>query len=271
MKKGLLVLLFLLTGLVLYFLFNHSKKENFNYVILDLNPCLEFVINDQEEIIEIITLNEDADIVSNDLKTTNITLEEGIISFLQHAINTGYIDEFKSHNKLILRAYGQNDKVQEELNKKVNEMASSYFKTQNIHVVINSPKEMEEIKEKALKRKIDYEKMLLIEKVCKLDGSLKKEQLIKSSFSKLQKTLKEVSLKKYQNKKMDQKQYKNYIEKQNVIKRKEKEKQINKIINSLERHKDFSNQGGRNRKDINELLNEGKKAVMEKYKSFPET
>ncbi len=77
-----------------------------------MNPGVEFIRDEDENIVSIQLLNEDAEIVAADLELEGLRYKVALAEFLDAAIETGYIDVDSDENVITVTA--DDEAVQEE-------------------------------------------------------------------------------------------------------------------------------------------------------------
>ncbi len=246
---------------------NLFSPRPFKYIILDINPCLEFVLDKNDKIKEVISLNEEADLILEGTPIVNKSVEEGTVLFLQKAVSTGYLNQYDIDNKLTVIAYASDNHKEEEIKEKVIERAEAYFRLKIIHVDIIGKERERKTKLLAKKKKVNYGKILMINKMKELDNSLVPDKLIKLSHKKIQTILRSLVDDRYGEDRFYQEEYKKYILKQQALlieKTKEKEKEVIKEI--IANYDDYENKippTSNKQLKIQELLKVRKREIVE--------
>lgn len=83
-----------------------------SYLAVDINPGVEFILDEDGNVVSIQLLNEDAEIVAADLELEGLSYEAALEEFLDAAIDTGYIDVDSDEN--IVTVTADDEAVQEE-------------------------------------------------------------------------------------------------------------------------------------------------------------
>lgn len=238
---------FILGGIILAIFgmkqgFKVLKPKPFKYVLFDINPCVQFILDDENKIKEVITLNEEADIVLMGTEIINETVEKGTVVFLQYAIHRGYIDLYDIDNELTIITYASDKKVQKEIDNNVKQRAKLLFQLMIVNVEINEPEISRQVKLLAKKNNITEEKVLIINKIWEIDNSLDKDKLMKVSNKSLLKTIKKAALKKYDQDRLSNEEYLKGVEqKQKTLRKQTKAKEqqvLEDILNNYEDYKD---------------------------------
>jgi len=86
--------------------------EETSYLALDINPGVEFILNEDEEVVSIRLLNEDAEAVAANLELEGLPYDIAVERFIEAAIETGYIDVDSNEN--IVTVTADDEAVQED-------------------------------------------------------------------------------------------------------------------------------------------------------------
>ncbi|MDQ2085857.1 cellulose binding domain-containing protein [Herbivorax sp. ANBcel31] len=73
-----------------YFRFFHTD-DVYAYIALDINPSLELIINENSTVIDVVALNEDAEIVINDINYKGTLLEKVVYDIIRNSKDQGFI------------------------------------------------------------------------------------------------------------------------------------------------------------------------------------
>ncbi|MDP4181350.1 MAG: anti-sigma factor domain-containing protein [Bacillota bacterium] len=118
-----------------YFIFFHKNSVNplndtFAFVDIDINPSIEFMLDDSNKVIKAVPLNKDAEKVIKGAQLDNIYLEKAITNFIAKSDELGFIqigknyllatvslnDEYKEYGKDTQNQKSSLDKLEETLN-----------------------------------------------------------------------------------------------------------------------------------------------------------
>ncbi len=94
MKKSKLILSFIsLITLVLVIVgCSGSVSAAEAYVTVDINPSIELVVNNRDEVVYVNALNEDAEVLLADLELVGLNVDDAMDIIIETAIELGYID-----------------------------------------------------------------------------------------------------------------------------------------------------------------------------------
>lgn len=226
MKKVVLGIVVIILAVGTYFVYHALASPKYNYVTIDINPQIEFALNKNYEVKKVISLNEDGDMLLGGLKLVGLSIEEATKLVLEDAVKMGYIDEFKSKNRIDVTAYADDEAIRQRIEEKVSTASIKYLKEKNIFHSVIKTRISDELKNTANQRKVSYGKILLIEKAYSLDNSLDKEKLMKSSIKEIQEKINKIVAARIKEKKINKEE----ITKQKEEKIKENEERIKRAI-----------------------------------------
>ena len=130
----------------------HFYQENFTVattVTIDVNPSLEIKVNEQEKVLEVIPLNEDAVDVIGEMNFNGSSIDITVNALVGSMFSKGYLDHLS--NSILLSVEGDDDssmlceKLTQEINALIN---SGSFDGSVISQMITSSKELKALAEK---------------------------------------------------------------------------------------------------------------------------
>lgn len=263
-----LVIVFVL-AIVLFYGYNYLYNVELSYVTIDINPSVELAV-DGDEVVEVIELNEDADIITNELDLIGLSLDEATTKIMESATETGYIDEFGEDNEVTITAYSEKEEARVDLQSKVLKRVTDHMKERKINITSKLAGVTETIKTEAEANNISNGKMLLVERAMNLDPTLDKATLITSSIKSIQESIKtnvkarreEISKNKEELKQIFEEKKQERIEKA-----KEKIEALKTKLIEENKAKVNSTNAAEREKVIKELLDEKKEAIKEQIKN----
>jgi hypothetical protein len=95
MKKGLSLLIF---ALLLALSGCGEKAEPFGYVSIHINPKIDILIDDSQNVEHFVLLNEEAEILLSGEDLKGLPVTAAVEKILDLSIETGYIDVFSRDN-----------------------------------------------------------------------------------------------------------------------------------------------------------------------------
>lgn len=229
---AIIVVVLVVTAGVIYG-YNKYHKDLARYVTIDINPSVELALNSDDEVIDVVALNEDADIITSDLDLVGLSVEDATKLIIDSATETGYIDEFGTDNVVTVTAYSEDENVVDSIEEKVVVKAESVLEEKNIFGSIVSGGVTDEMKVQADEYDISYGKMLLIEKAYALNNTLDKDELATLSVKDIQAEIKTAVQTRYEQKSMTQEQVKEQAQVQKEVKKEETAAKMNEVIEDV--------------------------------------
>ena len=191
MKKVLLVLIVfavLAAGVGYYIVFSEKVES---YVLLSINPEIELALNEDNNVVDVLALNDDADVLISDLKLEGMSIEEATNVIIDEATETGYLDEYSEDNDIIITTINDDEKVRVDLENKVLTNLNTQLQSNGVASVVVVTGVTEEMKSDADLYGISYGKMLLVEKALVVNADLNKENLVTLSVKEIQSLIKD--------------------------------------------------------------------------------
>lgn len=95
-KKGTIISLILIAVIIigagLTIVLSGLTAKDYNYVQIEVNPRVEFVLDKKHKVVSVAPLNDDARIVLSDLNLIDKDIKDATTIFLDECAKTGYID-----------------------------------------------------------------------------------------------------------------------------------------------------------------------------------
>lgn len=132
----------------LVLLFNNQSSLEYKAVVrIDVNPSIEIIVDDKENVISLKGLNNDGKLILSGENLEGKKLEEVIERIIDIERKTNYLTN--SNNKVSISYISENDTVYQDLNKKVNNALNKVKNNLKIDLNIenNSNKTIEDLKE----------------------------------------------------------------------------------------------------------------------------
>ncbi|MDD4607890.1 MAG: hypothetical protein PHD10_01970 [Bacilli bacterium] len=174
-----LTIIVLFSVFLTYFILN---KESDSYVYIDINPSIQLEINDKQEVIDVLPLNEDANLLLTDLDVVGMKVEDATKTIVEEAIKTGYIDELGNENLVTITTTNDNKKMREKMKKKVNE----YLEEKSILAQLEFKGFTDDMRAEADKYDVSYGKYLTMTKAIALNSKLTVEELATKKMQEIQ-------------------------------------------------------------------------------------
>jgi hypothetical protein len=240
------------------------NNKKIYYATIDINPSVELALDENDKVVDVIPLNDDAIIAYEGLDLIGQDLIVATDEIIGTAIELGYINELNEDNKITVTTYtdSDNEEVNGALTTKIEEAIDITLIKNNLSAVIYKVGVTDEIKEKALEYNVPIGKVLLVQRAIALDSSLIESDLVNMSISDIQSKIKENAIEKkqelktmYQNQNQELEQVKNQIKEEAKI----------KIENKKQELMNTNNSSGKNLEElVEEEKEEVKKIIQEK-------
>lgn len=265
MKKIFIVLFaIIILGGVGYFGYNWYIGNKSSYITIDINPSVQLVLNGKEEVVEVVALNEDADIILSGLDLVGLSVEDATEDIINSATETGYIDEYGDDNEIVVTAYCDDEELRLKIQDKVESSTADTLDKKNIYYVLSTVTMTDDLKASADEYDISNGKMLLVERAYTLDSSLDKDKLADMSIKEIQDTIHDSVNARYEEQNMTQEQYQKQAKEQKEEKKQNTEAKVNQIINEVktENQSQIENAGeDQQLKVVEQLLIEKKEQI----------
>lgn len=172
-----------------YTIYKFNEKP-LSFVSISINPDLMLGINEDNIVKEVMTINEDADIITSDLNLVGMKVEEASEKVVDAAIETGFIDEYSDENTVVVTVTGGDEGVRSTLENKVVEKLQQRLEVKEIYAVIVANGLTDDLKEEAEEYDISNGKMLLVNRAVSVNSELSKEELAQMTVQEIQQEIK---------------------------------------------------------------------------------
>lgn len=103
------------------------------YVSVDINPSIEFIVDEDDIVVSFELLNEDAEIIAADIDFIGMNVEDALALFLEKATDAGYIDVTSDENAVLITVLGEEETEETtELRNRLRNRAQREFAERNI-------------------------------------------------------------------------------------------------------------------------------------------
>ena len=111
------------------------------YVSIDINPSIEFIVDEDDIIISFNLLNEDAEIICAGVDFVGMTIEEASELFIELATEAGYIDVTSDDNAVLITVIGDDETEVEaqltlELQERIRERVMHFMAVNAINALV---------------------------------------------------------------------------------------------------------------------------------------
>lgn len=98
------------------------------YVAVDINPSIEFIVDEDDDVTSFNLVNEDALILCADVEFTGMNIEDAVELFITLATEAGFIDIEADDNSVLFTVLGGNKEINaEQLQERIRIRALRYF------------------------------------------------------------------------------------------------------------------------------------------------
>jgi len=192
--KKLLGMFILLTGVfALGACTNATEQEDvtdqYGYARVEVNPKIDFIVDEDGLVSSYDLLNEDAEIVAAELELVGIPVEDALELFLDEAIELGYLDVDEENNITITTNDEEEDEDadngQPNLRERLSERAKGHLENKGIGVVVQHGTLDEELLELAEDYDIGIGRLFMIQRAVELDEELTFEEALELEHSEI--------------------------------------------------------------------------------------
>ncbi|MCF7924936.1 MAG: hypothetical protein K9L26_00170 [Candidatus Izimaplasma sp.] len=187
MKK----LLGFMTALVLGFALvgcgtSSTEVEGTSLLAVDINPSIEFVLDEDGTVISYVFSNEDAEIAAGNIDFIGMTYEQAIDAFMNGAVEAGYIDVTTTDNTVIITFGNDDEALANQLQTQAEEKAQAFLEENKISgAVLSGQNVYEELQTLADEYDISIGKVRMIQSALATDETLTFEELTELPMNEL--------------------------------------------------------------------------------------
>lgn len=98
-----------------------------SYLLVEINPKIEFTLNEDEEVVSVDFLNEDAEALALELELVGLHYEVALDLFLEAALEAGYLDVSADDNAIFVTLYSDNEEYEEDIAERVRGRAEEFM------------------------------------------------------------------------------------------------------------------------------------------------
>lgn len=154
-----------------------ETKQN-SLLSVDINPSIEFVLDDEGKVVSFVFNNEDAEIAAANIDFVGLTQQEAIEQFINAAVEAGFVDIETNENQVIITASNPNEGEEVELQEEAERAAQAYLTENKIGAaVLDGAIVYEELAALAEQYEISIGKVRMIESVIASDETKTYEEL----------------------------------------------------------------------------------------------
>ncbi|MFK5884146.1 MAG: hypothetical protein QM489_07410 [Candidatus Izemoplasma sp.] len=156
------------------------------YVSIDINPSIEFIVDEDGLVESYRLLNDDAQLLCVDVNFVGMTIDDATELFVSMATEAGFIDVDSEDNAVLITVYGENQEYSNMIREQLKERLVRYLARNYINgVVLDEGYTSEEVEATALELGITPAKLKLIYAAQASNPELTIEQGIETSIKEL--------------------------------------------------------------------------------------
>ena len=155
-------------------------------IAFDVNPSIELKLNNEEKIIKVTALNEDAKIILEDMDLKGVDLDVAVNALIGSMIKNGYLSDIA--NSILVSVNSKNQEIENKLQNKLREEISTFIRSNNLEGAVLTQRldlNNQEIEELSNIYGITKPKAQLIKEILKLNDLHKFEDLVDLSIHEL--------------------------------------------------------------------------------------
>ncbi|MCK9575064.1 MAG: hypothetical protein WCX32_00230 [Clostridia bacterium] len=168
MKRFLLLTLVLLLVVAIGYFAIPMIVNAESYVVIDINPSIEFVINRNGIVTNVNSLNEEGEIIIQGETFVDMTIEDATEKVIELALALGYLDPNATEtdpNALMVTAYNGSIITKNRIRSRVENRLNNYFSENGIWGVVLSAEDIEDIMVEAESYNLSVGKYRLIKSI----------------------------------------------------------------------------------------------------------
>lgn len=173
----------LVTGAVGYFTKPADQKKIVTTVTLDVNPSLAIALDDKETVLDVVALNEDAEIVIGTMDFAGSNLDVTIHALVGSMITKGYLTDIRNSVLVSVESESNTIALREKLTAEISALIGE--DTLGGSVIMQTVTTDEELKNLAEKHNISVGKAQLINTVLTVKADLTFDELVPASITEL--------------------------------------------------------------------------------------
>lgn len=162
--------------------FKHLTMASNTVVMLDVNPSIKLEVNDRNVVVEVEAINSDAEKITADVNVVGKKYDDAVKATVNAMQKKGYISELK--NSVLVTVLDDEeeraDTVRKEIVKTIEEVDKSV--DYGISILSQITTDDKDLRELAQAHHVSTGRVLLIDKICKLDSDFTVDKLIKNNI-----------------------------------------------------------------------------------------
>lgn len=171
---AIMFILFILLGAGLVYFY----QQPVSYVGIDINPSVQLAVNRLDRVVEVVSLNRDAELLVSDLNLLNKPVEKALEVIVDNSIEIGYIDEFSDDNMVVVSALEKDDEATEVLEEKIQKIVTDHLDEKKVPAIVLMEQDNEERRDLADSYGVSYGSLLIAQKTVALNPELSLDEII---------------------------------------------------------------------------------------------
>ncbi len=106
---------------------NESVDAGSYYVAIDINPAIEFIVDENDNVVSFNLLNEDAEILVAGIDFIGMNIDEAVELFIQTATEAGYLDPECEDNAVLITVLGEERDYTNVIRQRIKERVGRFF------------------------------------------------------------------------------------------------------------------------------------------------
>jgi len=180
--KSISILLISIIGLIVLVGCKTEVSAN-GYVVIDINPSVEFITDRNDHVIKVNALNEDGEVLIANTDFVGMDVAEATEEVVNLAIVLGYLDTNiteEDPNVVMVTTLHYNNRVANKLRTRIYNRLDQYFINNGVWAIILTDIDMDELVEEAEELGISSGKLRLIKSIQTVNPSFKSGNTIKT-------------------------------------------------------------------------------------------
>ena len=124
--------MFLFVGILAACTMGQSVEASDSYLLVEINPKIEFTLDDEEKVVSVDLLNEDAEIAALHIDFIGMTADEALDAFLDAALEAGFLDVDSEDNAIFITLYSDDEDYEDEVRDRVRNHVEAFLVRERI-------------------------------------------------------------------------------------------------------------------------------------------
>ena len=124
-----------------------ATATGMTYISMRINPEIELVADEDGTVVAVNPVNEDGEVVLTGTELVGMSVEDAGAAFTEAATELGYIDKEREDNTVYVDVLGENEEIEEQIEKKLSEKIAHFFQNKGIGGKV-SPETLEKYADK---------------------------------------------------------------------------------------------------------------------------